>query len=40
MQSREIIHMYRTGMTDPDVMLALLMKRAYDNPSSDEEDED
>ena len=39
MFSREIIHMYRTGETDPDLMLAQLMKRAYENPSSEEEDE-
>ena len=37
MLSREIIHMYKTGETDPDQMLAQLMKRAYENPSSDEE---
>ena len=35
MFSREIIHMYKTGETDPDQMLAELMKRAYE-ASSDE----
>ena len=38
MFSREIVHMYRTGETDPDLMLAQLMKRAYENPSSDEDE--
>ena len=40
MFSREIVHMYRTGETDPDLMLAQLMKRAYENPSSDEDEND
>ena len=40
MFSREIIHMYRTGATDPDQMLAQLMKKAYEEPSSEEENGD
>ena len=39
MFSREIVHMYRTGETDPEFMLKLLMKRAYECPSSDEEED-
>ena len=37
MFSREIIHMYRTGATDPRALLAMLMKEAYENPSDDED---
>ena len=40
MFSREIIHMYRTGATDPRALLAMLMKEAYENPSDDENDPD
>ena len=39
MFSREIIHMYRTGETDPRFLLNKLMKEAYENPSSDDDDD-
>lgn len=38
MFSREIIHMYKTGATDPRKLLKMLMQQVYDNPSSDEEE--
>ena len=40
MFSRDIIHMYRTGATDPNVLLHGMMKEHLENPSSDEDDED
>ena len=39
MFSRDIIHMYRTGATDPNVLLRGLMNEYMENPSSDEDDE-
>ena len=40
MFSREIIHMYKTGETDPLNLLARLMQKAYNEPDSGSEEED
>lgn len=40
MQSREIIHMYRTGETDPTYLLSNLMRIALENPNEDKSDEE
>ena len=37
MFSREIVHMFRSGATDPNNLLAKLMKESNENPSDDED---